>query len=93
MNERDLGWDPPVDTYNGARNLAQCIPIAEKLQQLDAAQRQAAERFYAEQAMAMLRDAVAKGWTNTAQMKKDTNLDGLRPREDFQQLLKKLEHK
>ena len=63
----------------------------QELKQLDAAQRQAAIEFYADQAMAMLRDAVATGWKDTAQMKKDTNLDALRQREDFQQLLKDLE--
>ena len=42
---------------------------------------------------AMLRDAVARGWKDAAQMKKDTDLDALRPREDFQQLLKELERK
>jgi hypothetical protein len=69
QNIRALGWDPPIDTYHAARSLAQCISIAQKHEQLDAAQRQAAEQFYAEQAMAMLRDAVAKGWKDTAQMK------------------------
>jgi eukaryotic-like serine/threonine-protein kinase len=88
---RALGWDPPTDTYNAARNLAQCIPIARKLERLDAAQRRAAEQFYAEQAMALLREAVARGWKNVAQTKKDPDLDGLRQREDFQQLLKDLE--
>jgi tetratricopeptide (TPR) repeat protein len=90
---RALGWDPPLDTYHAARSLARCILIAQEIEQLDPAQRQAAVQLYADQAMALLRDAVAKGWTNTAQTKKDTDLDALRQREDFQQLLKELERK
>jgi len=50
-------------------------------------------QFYADQAMAMLRDAVAKGFKDAAHMKKDTDLDPLRQREDFQKLLAELEAK
>jgi tetratricopeptide (TPR) repeat protein/tRNA A-37 threonylcarbamoyl transferase component Bud32 len=42
---------------------------------------------YAQRAVALLRQAVQKGWKNVAHMKKDAALDGLRPRPDFQQLL------
>jgi hypothetical protein len=88
---RALGWDPPVDTYDAACSLARCIPIVQKLKQLDNAQRQAASQFYSDKAMAMLRDAVAKGWKDAARLKSDTDLDELRQREDFQQLLNELE--
>jgi hypothetical protein len=88
---QSLSWDSPTDAYHAARSVAQCIPIAEKNEKLDDVQRQQAAKFYADQAMAMLRDAVAKGWKNVAQTKRDTDLDGLRQRDDFQQLLKKLE--
>jgi hypothetical protein len=42
-------------------------------------------------AMELLRLAVAKGFKNAAHMKKDTDLDALRQREDFQKLLAELE--
>ena len=90
-NVRALGWDPPSDAYDAACTLAECISIAHQREQRDDAQRQAAMRRYADRAMALLRDAVAKGWKDTAQMKKDTDLDALRPRADFQQLLNELE--
>ena len=48
-------------------------------------------QFYADQAMAMLRDAVAKGYKDVADMKKDTDLDPLRQREDFKALVAELE--
>jgi hypothetical protein len=43
--------------------------------------------------MAALRQAVGAGYRNVAHMKIDTDLDALRPRPDFQQLLKELEAK
>jgi hypothetical protein len=43
--------------------------------------------------MSMLRDAVAKGYKDAARMKKDQDLDSLRSREDFKQLLADLEAK
>ena len=42
--------------------LAQCMPIVEKDDKLDDGKRQAEMEFYADQAMAMLREAVAKGY-------------------------------
>jgi hypothetical protein len=96
---RDLGWDPPTDTYNAACALALCIPIvaSDPKQEvsteagLDKAKRQAAVQFYGDAAMKMLQTAVAKGWKDAAHMKKDTDLDPLRTREDFQTLLRELE--
>jgi hypothetical protein len=41
----------------------------------------------------MLRDAVAKGYKDAAHMKKDSDLDPLRKRDDFQKLLAELEGK
>jgi hypothetical protein len=45
----------------------------------------------AEEALALLKQAVAKGFKNSAHMKQDKDLDGLRARVDFQKLLAKLE--
>jgi serine/threonine-protein kinase len=42
---------------------------------------------YARRAVALLRQAVQQGFKDVARLKKDTDLDGLRPRPDFQQLL------
>jgi tetratricopeptide (TPR) repeat protein len=51
-----------------------------------------AER-YANRAMTVLRQAVAKGYTDIGHMKKDSDLDPLRKRDDFQKLLRELEAK
>src|SRR4029077_467232 len=53
----DLGWDPAVDAYEAACALARCVPIVEKNDKLNATQRQGEMKFYADQAIAMLRDA------------------------------------
>jgi serine/threonine protein kinase len=45
----------------------------------------------AEESLALLKQAVAKGFKNTARMRQDKELDGLRSLVDFQKLLPKLE--
>jgi tetratricopeptide (TPR) repeat protein len=90
---RDLGWDSAGDAYDAACALALGIPIVEKDDKLAAAKRQVAIRFYGDQAMAMLRGAVAKGWKNAVHMQKDSDLDALRKRDDFKKLLADLEAK
>jgi hypothetical protein len=54
---------------------------------LDAKQRQGAAQFYSDAAMRLLRDAVSQGHKDAAHMKKDTGLDPLRQRQDFQNLV------
>ncbi len=89
----NLGWDPAVDAYAAARMLAQCMPIVEKDDKLDAPKRQAEIAFYADQAMAMLRDALAKGYNDADHMRTDKDLDPLRSREDFKTVVADLEAK
>jgi serine/threonine-protein kinase len=48
---------------------------------------------YARRAVALLRQAVQQGYKDAAHMKNDADLDGLRQRPDFQQLLAELEAK
>src|SRR5262249_42938882 len=84
---RDLGWDPSANAYDAACALARCIPVVQKDDQLDAAKRKAAVQFYGDQAMAMLRDAVAKGSKAAPRINKPPTLDALRAREDFRKLL------
>jgi hypothetical protein len=50
-------------------------------------------RKCAEEALALLRQAVAKGYADAAHMNADTDLETLRNRADFQKLLKELEAK
>jgi hypothetical protein len=64
-----------------------------KHQKLDEQRRKEAAKFYGDAAMRLLRDAVSKGYKNVAHMKKDTEIDLLRQREDFQKLVAELEGK
>jgi hypothetical protein len=41
----------------------------------------------------LLRDAVSKGYKDVARVKKDTDLDPLRQRDDFRKLVTELEEK
>jgi hypothetical protein len=64
-----------------------------KHDKLDGKRRREAAQFYGDQAMKLLREAVSKGYKDVAHAKKDTDLDPLRPREDFQNLMAELEGK
>jgi len=88
---RDLGWNAPMDAYDAACYLSLCIPIVAKHDKLDDNQRKEAAQFYGDAAMKILREAVSKGWKNVRHMKKDTDLDPLRQREDYKKLIAELE--
>jgi hypothetical protein len=90
---RDLGWDPPADAYAAACFLSRCIPIVAEHDELDAKRREAAAKLYGDAAMKLLREATSKGYTDVAHMKRDSDLDPLRQRDDFRKFLADLEGK
>jgi hypothetical protein len=49
------------------------------------------QQEYADRAMELLRQAVKAGWKDAAHMRRDTDLDPLRARADFQELIAELE--
>jgi hypothetical protein len=51
------------------------------------------KKEYADRAMELLQQAVKAGYTNAAHLSKDTDLDPLRGREDFKQLIRELQKK
>jgi tetratricopeptide (TPR) repeat protein len=73
--------------------LARCVTLADKDALLAQAQRKELAQRYADRAMALLRQAVALGYKNATQLKKDANLEPLRTRDDFMRLLAELEGK
>jgi eukaryotic-like serine/threonine-protein kinase len=80
----------PIDLYNLACCDAMLAGVAaDRGSGMTAANASAA----ADKAMAALRDAVAAGYRNVAGIKSDPDLAVLRPRADFQQLMKELEPK
>ncbi len=88
---RDLGWDPAADAYGAAWTLVRCMATVEEGDKLDEAKRRAEIQFYGDQAMAMLRDAIAKGYKDAAPLRTDKELDPIREREDFKKVVAELE--
>jgi eukaryotic-like serine/threonine-protein kinase len=86
-------FDPVLNTHKGACYVARAILLAEKDNMLSEARRHELAKTYADQAMDLLRQAVAKGYKDAARMKQDADLDPIRNREDFKRLIGELEAK
>ena len=87
MKER--AGDKAEQLYNAACAYALCAEAARQAKS-PVAGAPGSENL-AEEALALLKQAVAKGLKNAAHMKRDKDLDALRARVDFQKLLAKLE--
>jgi serine/threonine protein kinase len=87
---RDLDWDPPSSAYDAACQLSLCILVFQKDDQTSKEERDKQVQFYGDEAMKMLSDAIAKGYKDVANMRQDTDLDSLRPREDFKRLMSQI---
>jgi serine/threonine protein kinase/tetratricopeptide (TPR) repeat protein len=89
----DCGRHPPNDTYVSARVLCRCAMLAEKDAQLTDSERRDLIQRYADRALAQLQKAVGRGFKDAARMKNDPELQPLRARPAFKQLLAELEAK
>jgi hypothetical protein len=69
------------------------MTLAGKDGQLAEAKRRELAQSYAERALALLRQAVERGFKDATQMKQDPDLEPLRTRKEFQKLLAVLEGK
>jgi serine/threonine-protein kinase len=85
------GADPATDAYNAACLLAQCGPLAQKDAKLAQPKRKELAQSYTDKAIALLRQAVAKGYKDAVDIKKNKDLDPLRSRQDFQKIVSGLE--
>src|SRR5262249_12249687 len=85
-----FGFDPATDTSNAACYLCRCVTLAGQDAQLAEARRKELARGYADRALELLRQAVAHGYKDAAHMKKDSDLEPLRGREEFKKLLAEL---
>src|SRR5262249_44661532 len=70
--------------------LARCVPLAERDPALPAETREALTKAYGDQAMALLRQGLRHG-PGSDRWKADPHLAPLRPRADFQKLVRDLE--
>jgi serine/threonine protein kinase/tetratricopeptide (TPR) repeat protein len=92
----DLSKFVPIDEINyvnAAGSLAQCVPLAEADVSLAEAERKELTEAYARRAIALVRKAVTKGFTNAGLLHKDPAFAPLRHREDFKRLVVELETK
>jgi hypothetical protein len=84
--------EKPYATYELACAQALCSAlIGERTSKPTARDRSA--KHYADQAIEALRQAVAEGWENLTWMKADPDLDALRTRKDFQNVLESVDKK
>jgi tetratricopeptide (TPR) repeat protein len=82
--------DPANDNYNAGCFFSLCVPVAEKDSKLTVMERRTLAQVYADRAMALLRESVAKGFHDAKHMAADDDLIPLRQRADFQALLKEM---
>jgi serine/threonine protein kinase len=93
---KELAGDKAAQLYDAVCAYALCagepgrVSAGSKLRGADAAP---LAKKCAEEAMALLKQAVAKGYKDAAHMKQDIDLDALRDREDFKKLVTELEAK
>jgi serine/threonine protein kinase len=85
--------EPPRDAYTAACLFAGCVRLAAQDERLSADKRQELATMYEDRAMSALRQAIDKGAKEVSQIPKDSSLDPLRSRRDFQKLLSELEEK
>jgi hypothetical protein len=88
-----FAYEPGPDAYNAACFTARCIPLVAKDARVGEAQRHDLARRYADRAVELLRQAVRHGWLDAVQTRKDSDLDPLRNRDDFRELVAELEEK
>jgi eukaryotic-like serine/threonine-protein kinase len=79
------------DSYNAASILALAVPVARKDPKLTEAQRSAAIAAHGDQAIELLRRAIAAGFKDFDFMAKDTDLDSIREHPRYKELIKKPE--
>jgi len=88
-----IGLLEPGDSYKAARLTSLCVQLAKNDDNLSETVRIDLAKQYSDQAMMLLQGAVRKGFKDVARVKKDTDLEPLRQREDFNKLMAELEKK
>jgi tetratricopeptide (TPR) repeat protein len=86
---KELAGDKAEQLYNAACAYALCAGAAKQAK--SPVTGAAGSGKLAEEAMALLKQAVAKGFEKVAHMKQDKDLDSLRDREDFKKMIAGLE--
>jgi serine/threonine protein kinase/tetratricopeptide (TPR) repeat protein len=88
-----FGHEPANDTFDAATMLASSVMLVSKDAAVGETKRKELAQNYGDRALALLRKAVERGFTDAARMKQDTRLEAIRARPEFQKLLATLEAK
>ena len=88
---KERAADKTEQLYDAACAYALCAGAAKKPSPASSLPQGARGDKLGDEAMALLKQAVAKGYQNAAHMKQDKDLGALRDREDFKRLLAELE--
>jgi serine/threonine protein kinase/Tfp pilus assembly protein PilF len=88
-----LDFNPAYDSFVAACYLSLCTTLVEKDTRLNETRRQELAQNYADQALALLRQAVAHGFKDAAKIKRVSELEPVRAREEYRKLLAELEGK
>jgi hypothetical protein len=86
---REFPDDPEV-AYDAACCIARCVPLAERDPKLSAEERQETADEYGRMAAQQLREAVQAGYRDARHMQANGDLDPLRGRQDFRDLMSDL---
>jgi tetratricopeptide (TPR) repeat protein len=86
-----FAYEPANDAYNAACFLCRCATLGEMDAKLGDDRRKELTNTYVERALALLRQAVERGFKEAAHMKQDSDLEVLRTREEFKQLIAEIE--
>jgi tetratricopeptide (TPR) repeat protein len=87
----DVGFDPANDPYEAACLLSQCAALAEKDAKLSPNARTQTSESYANRAIELLGSALRKGFKGLSRLRENPQLDLLRSRKEFKELLAQFE--
>jgi serine/threonine-protein kinase len=85
--------DDATSLFNVAEGLSLCVPLVARGKSEPSAAERAERQKYADEAMEVLRQAVARGFNQAQMLQNDANLAPLRERDDFRKLSDELKQK
>jgi serine/threonine protein kinase/tetratricopeptide (TPR) repeat protein len=88
-----FAFEPAEDNYEAASLFGGCAVLATKDAKLAEAKRKELAQDYGDRALALLRQAVERGYKDAERINKDSHLEPLRERDEFRKLLAQIASK
>jgi tetratricopeptide (TPR) repeat protein len=88
-----FAYDPAADAYLAACCLGTCVQLADRGDEVAEERRKELAGKYADRGLALLRQAVDRGFNDAERVENDPDLEPLRGREGFGELLAKMKRK